>query len=81
MLVASILSEITDAVTSAIGDYGLYAVFLLMFVDAVLPAVEERHLVPALERRLDEMPADEDRPAEDEDLHAASASLPFTRQR
>ena len=41
MLVASILSEITDAVTSAIGDYGLYAVFLLMLVDAVLPAASE----------------------------------------
>ena len=41
MLVASILSEITDAVTSAIGDYGLYAVFLLMVVDAVLPAASE----------------------------------------
>jgi membrane protein DedA with SNARE-associated domain len=32
---------ITGAVTSAIGDYGLYAVFLLMFVDAVLPAASE----------------------------------------
>lgn len=41
MLVASILSEITDGITSAIGDYGLYAVFLLMFVDAVLPAASE----------------------------------------
>jgi membrane protein DedA with SNARE-associated domain len=39
--VASILSEITDAVTSTIGDYGLYAVFLLMLVDAVLPAASE----------------------------------------
>jgi membrane protein DedA with SNARE-associated domain len=35
------MSEITDAVTSAIGDYGLYAVFLLMLVDAVLPAASE----------------------------------------
>jgi membrane protein DedA with SNARE-associated domain len=41
MLVASVLSGITDAVTSAIGDYGLYAVFLLMMVDAVLPAASE----------------------------------------
>jgi membrane protein DedA with SNARE-associated domain len=32
---------ITGAVTSAIGDYGLYAVFLLMFIDAVLPAASE----------------------------------------
>jgi membrane protein DedA with SNARE-associated domain len=39
--VASVLSEITDTVTSAIGDYGLYAVFLLMLVDAVLPAASE----------------------------------------
>jgi membrane protein DedA with SNARE-associated domain len=38
---ASALSEITDAVTSAIGDYGLYAVFLLMLVDAVFPAASE----------------------------------------
>jgi membrane protein DedA with SNARE-associated domain len=35
------VSEITDAVTSAVGDYGLYAVFLLMLVDAVLPAASE----------------------------------------
>ena len=35
------MHEITDAVTAAIGDYGLYAVFLLMFVDAVLPAASE----------------------------------------
>jgi membrane protein DedA with SNARE-associated domain len=32
---------ITTAVTSAIGDYGLYAVFLLMLVDAVFPAASE----------------------------------------
>jgi len=32
---------ITGAVTSAVGDYGLYAVFLLMLVDAVLPAASE----------------------------------------
>ena len=41
MLVASVLSEITDTVTSAIGDYGLYAVFVLMFVDAVFPTASE----------------------------------------
>jgi membrane protein DedA with SNARE-associated domain len=41
LVVASVLSEITDAVTSAVGDYGLYAVFLLMLVDAVLPAASE----------------------------------------
>jgi membrane protein DedA with SNARE-associated domain len=32
---------ITEAVTGVIGDYGLYAVFLLMFIDAVLPAASE----------------------------------------
>ena len=41
MPVASILSELTDAVTAAVGDYGLYAVFLLMLVDAVFPAASE----------------------------------------
>lgn len=41
LLVASALSKITDAITSTIGDYGLYAVFLLMLVDAVLPAASE----------------------------------------
>ena len=41
LFVASVLSEITDTVTSAIGDYGLYAVFLLMLVDAVFPAASE----------------------------------------
>ena len=41
MLLASILSELTDAATSFIGDYGLYAVFLLMLVDAVFPAASE----------------------------------------
>jgi membrane protein DedA with SNARE-associated domain len=32
---------ITSSITSAIGDYGLYAVFLLMLADAVLPAASE----------------------------------------
>jgi membrane protein DedA with SNARE-associated domain len=41
LVLASVLSGITDAVTSAVGDYGLYAVFLLMVVDAVLPAASE----------------------------------------
>ena len=35
------MHEITDAVTSVVGDYGLYAVFLLMLIDAVLPAASE----------------------------------------
>jgi membrane protein DedA with SNARE-associated domain len=39
--VASILGGITDAVTSVVGDYGLYAIFLLMMVDAVFPAASE----------------------------------------
>jgi membrane protein DedA with SNARE-associated domain len=47
VLVASVLTELTDAVTSAIGDYGLYAVFCLMLVDAVFPAVSEVVMVYA----------------------------------
>jgi membrane protein DedA with SNARE-associated domain len=38
---------ITHAVTSAIGDYGLYAVFLLMMVDAIFPAASEVVMVYA----------------------------------
>jgi membrane protein DedA with SNARE-associated domain len=38
---ASITASITDAITTAIGDHGLYAIFLLMLVDAVLPAASE----------------------------------------
>jgi membrane protein DedA with SNARE-associated domain len=41
----SILSEITDLVTSVVGDYGLYAIFLLMLIDAVLPAASEPVMV------------------------------------
>ena len=37
----SVLSGLTDAVTSAIGSYGLYAIFLLMLVDAVFPTASE----------------------------------------
>jgi len=47
VLVASVLSEITDAITSAIGDYGLYAVFFLMLIDAVFPAASEAVMVYA----------------------------------
>jgi membrane protein DedA with SNARE-associated domain len=43
--VASVLSAITDALTAVVGDHGLYAVFLLMFVDAVLPAASEAVMV------------------------------------
>ena len=35
------MSEITDALTRAVGDAGVYAVFALMLVDAVLPAGSE----------------------------------------
>ncbi len=45
MAVASILSAITDALTAFIGDYGLYAVFVLMLIDAVLPAASELVMV------------------------------------
>lgn len=44
---ASALSELTDLVTSAIGDHGLYAVFLLMLIDAVFPAASELVMVYA----------------------------------
>jgi membrane protein DedA with SNARE-associated domain len=44
---ASILSEITTLVTDTIGDYGLYAVFVLMLVDAVFPAASEPVMVYA----------------------------------
>jgi membrane protein DedA with SNARE-associated domain len=47
VLVASTLSGLTDAVTSAIGDYGLYAVFALMALDAVFPAASEAVMVYA----------------------------------
>ncbi len=45
MPLLSILSEITDAVTTVVGDHGLYAIFLLMLVDAVLPAASEPVMV------------------------------------
>jgi membrane protein DedA with SNARE-associated domain len=47
VLIASITSSITDALTSFIGDQGVYAVFLLMFIDAVLPAASELVMVYA----------------------------------
>jgi membrane protein DedA with SNARE-associated domain len=43
--VASILSSVTELLTDAIGDYGLYAIFLLMLVDAVFPAASEAVMV------------------------------------
>ncbi len=45
MPAASVLSEITDLVVDVVGDYGLYAVFLLMLIDAVLPAASEPVMV------------------------------------
>jgi len=42
---ASVTSAVTEYVTSAIGDHGLYAVFLLMLVDAVFPAASEAVMV------------------------------------
>ncbi len=47
MLLASTLSGLTDAVTTAVGDYGLYAVFGLMAVDALFPAASEVVMVYA----------------------------------
>src|SRR5262245_38584588 len=51
MPVANVLSDLlhsmTDAVTEVIGNHGLYAVFLLMMVDAVLPAASEVVMVYA----------------------------------
>src|SRR3954470_17495568 len=35
------VASLTSSVTTFVGDYGLYAVFLLMFVDAVFPAASE----------------------------------------
>jgi membrane protein DedA with SNARE-associated domain len=47
VLLASTLSGLTDAVTSAVGDYGLYAVFGLMAVDALFPTASEVVMVYA----------------------------------
>jgi len=43
--VASLLSGITDLLTTVVGDYGFYAVFLLMLLDAVFPAASEPVMV------------------------------------
>jgi membrane protein DedA with SNARE-associated domain len=42
---ASATSFITDRITEILGDHGLYAVFLLMLVDAVFPAASELVMV------------------------------------
>ncbi len=39
------VAGVTSFLTSLIGDYGLYAVFLLMAIDAVLPAASELVMV------------------------------------
>jgi membrane protein DedA with SNARE-associated domain len=39
------VEHVTETFTSVVGDYGLYAVFLLMLVDAVLPAASELVMV------------------------------------
>ncbi|MGL6279651.1 MAG: DedA family protein [Gaiella sp.] len=41
MPLTDFLHWLTDTITGLIGDYGLYAVFMLMLVDAVLPAASE----------------------------------------
>jgi membrane protein DedA with SNARE-associated domain len=41
------VAGVTDTLTSLIGDYGLYAVFLLMLIDAVFPAASELVMVYA----------------------------------
>ena len=45
IVLASVTSVVTDRVTELLGDHGLYAVFLLMLVDAVLPAASELVMV------------------------------------
>jgi membrane protein DedA with SNARE-associated domain len=41
LLLASLTGSVTDGLTSLVGDHGLYAVFGLMVIDAVLPAASE----------------------------------------
>jgi len=45
LVLASVTSVVTDRVTELLGSHGLYAVFLLMLVDAVLPAASELVMV------------------------------------
>jgi membrane protein DedA with SNARE-associated domain len=42
-----VLEAITDALTALVGDHGLYAVFVLMLIDAVFPAASEIVMVYA----------------------------------
>ena len=41
------LSDITDWITEVVGNHGLYAVFVLMMIDAVFPAASELVMVYA----------------------------------
>jgi membrane protein DedA with SNARE-associated domain len=45
VVTASVTSVVTDRVIELLGNYGLYAVFLLMLVDAILPAASELVMV------------------------------------
>jgi membrane protein DedA with SNARE-associated domain len=36
-----IVASVTGSITTAIGNHGLYAVFVLMFIDAIFPAASE----------------------------------------
>ena len=45
LVLASVTSVVTDRVTELLGSHGLYAVFLLMLVDAVFPAASELVMV------------------------------------
>ena len=47
MPLASAVSAVTDTLTDLVGDHGVYAVFALMMVDAVLPAASELVMVYA----------------------------------
>jgi membrane protein DedA with SNARE-associated domain len=42
---ASVLADLTHFLTDLVGDHGLYAIFLLMLVDAVFPAASEPVMV------------------------------------
>jgi membrane protein DedA with SNARE-associated domain len=42
-----LVASISGSVTSFIGDYGVYAVFVLMFIDALFPAASELVMVYA----------------------------------
>jgi len=43
--VASILAELTELMTGVVGDHGLYALFVLMFLEALLPVPASEAIV------------------------------------